>query len=127
MERIITPCGDNCSVCPKYTAQTPEELQKVAELWYRVGWRDKIVSPEEMKCSGCSSHKTCSYGLIDCIKQKKVTRCNQCPDFPCDKINTMLETTRQYENRCRELCSDEEFAILKKAFFEKEENLRNTG
>ena len=124
MEQIITPCGDDCSICPKYTAQTLEESKKVAELWYKVGWRDKVASPKEMKCLGCSSHKSCGYGLIDCLKERNIQKCNQCDDFPCDKINKMLQKTKEYENRCRELCSDTEFMILKKAFFEKEANLK---
>ncbi len=43
MEKIITPCGDDCSMCPKYTAQSPEELQKVAELWHRYSLAQKEV------------------------------------------------------------------------------------
>jgi hypothetical protein len=35
----------------------------------------------------------------------------------------MLEKMKRYEQRCRELCSDAEFVILKKAFFEKDINL----
>ena len=124
MEQIIAPCGDDCSVCPKYTAQSNEELQRVAELWCRAGWRDKIVSPEEVKCSGCSSYRSCTYGLIDCLNEKNIQKCNQCSDFPCEKIDRMPETTKQYEQPCREMCSDEEFIVLKKAFFEKEINLR---
>lgn len=38
----ITLCGDNCSNCPRYLAKTDKELEKVAVLWYKVGWRDKI-------------------------------------------------------------------------------------
>lgn len=124
MKQKITPCGDDCSICPRYTAQSSDELRKVAELWYRVGLRDRIVSPEEMKCSGCSGHKLCSYGLYDCLNERCIQKCNQCTDFPCDKINKMLNKTKEYENRSKELCSDEEFIILKKAFFEKEDNLR---
>jgi hypothetical protein len=123
MEQKIAPCGNDCSVCPRYTAQSTEDLQKVAELWYKVGWRDKIVCPEEIKCSGCSSHKSCSHGVIDCIREKCVQNCSQCSDFPCDKIDCMLEKTKRYEQRCRALCSDAEFMILKKAFFEKDNNL----
>ena len=123
MMEMITPCGDNCGVCPRFTANTYEELQKAAELWYRVGWRDEVVAPEAMKCAGCSGHSSCAYGLVDCIREHGVQKCNQCPEFPCDKIKKMLERTKRYEKRCGVLCSDEEFAILKQAFFEKESNL----
>lgn len=124
MEQIITPCGDNCSVCPRYTSKTDKELQKVAELWYRVGWRDKIISLNEIICTGCSSHKTCTYGLIECIYRHDVSECNQCPELPCLRINDMLQKTKQYEKRCRDVCTESEFEILRQAFFEKEVNLK---
>lgn len=50
--RKITLCGDNCIECPRYNAHSEEELRNVAELWYRMGWRDHIVSNEEIKCEG---------------------------------------------------------------------------
>lgn len=65
MEEKITLCGDNCIECPRYNAHSEAELKRVAELWYRVGWRDKVVTNEEITCSGCSSHKACwSYVKI---------------------------------------------------------------
>jgi hypothetical protein len=57
MDEKITLCGDNCLACPRYNAKGYQELNKVAELWYRVGLRDTVVSNEEISCSGCSSHK----------------------------------------------------------------------
>ena len=50
MEERITLCGDNCTKCPRYKAHSAEELKAVAELWYKIGWRDKIVSNKEI-CS----------------------------------------------------------------------------
>ena len=41
----------------------------VAKLWYKVGFRNKIVSTEEISCKGCSPEKECSYNLIECIKK----------------------------------------------------------
>ena len=78
MEEKITLCGDNCVECPRYKAHTDEELRVVAELWYKVGWRTRIVSNEEIACSGCSSHKQCTYQLVECTKEHRVDKCNQC-------------------------------------------------
>ncbi|HKM03991.1 MAG TPA: DUF3795 domain-containing protein [Lachnospiraceae bacterium] len=102
MEELITLCGDNCIECPRYNARGPEELQRVAELWYRVGWRETVVSNEEIQCMGCSTHKQCTYKLVECIKKHNVQKCNQCNLFPCNKISDMLE----------------------KSFFNKENNLK---
>lgn len=124
MTEKITLCGDNCNFCPRYNAKTEADLQKVAELWYRVGLRDCVVSNEEIKCTGCLSHKKCTYELVECTKNHNVEKCNQCDNFPCDKINVMLSRSKEYKNICKEICSSEEYQMLEKAFFEKEENLK---
>jgi hypothetical protein len=124
MEEILAPCGDRCDACPRYTAKTPEALRATAELWYRMGWRGTILPPEEMRCSGCSGEKACEYGIVQCLRDKNLPKCSQCPDFPCGRISDMLETTRRSEKRCREVCSAEEYAMLDVAFFQKEANLR---
>lgn len=124
MKEKITLCGDNCIECPRYNAHTDEELKAVAELWYRVGWRNSIVSNEEIACTGCSSHKTCTYNLVECTKEHSVSKCNQCNEFPCEKINDMLMRSVQYKTKCKEVCTEQEYDILCKAFFDKERNLK---
>lgn len=124
MEEKITLCGDNCLECPRYNARTEERLRHVAELWYKVGWRDRIVSCEEITCEGCSSHKQCTYGLVECTRAHGVDKCNQCTLFPCEKIRDMLARSKRYHARCKEICSAEDLAALEKAFFDKENNLR---
>ncbi len=124
MEEKITLCGDDCIECPRYNARRDEELKAVAELWYKVGWRTSVVSNEEIVCSGCSSHKQCTYQLVECTKEHGVDKCNRCNEFPCSKIENMLERSADYKRKCKEVCSEQEYQILEKAFFEKESNLR---
>ncbi len=124
MEEKITLCGDNCIACPRYNAHTDEELRKVAELWHRVGWRDRVVTNEEIKCMGCHSHKQCTYQLVDCTKEHGVEKCNQCSCFPCDKISQMLLRSKEYQKVCKEVCTPEEYKKLEEAFFNKENNLQ---
>ena len=124
MEEKITLCGDNCIYCPRYNAKSDDELEKVAELWYRIGFRDKIVSNDEIKCDGCSSHKKCTYNLVECTHNHNVEKCNMCSEFPYDKKNDMLKRSKEYQKKCREVCSEEEYKTLEKAFFDKENNLR---
>ena len=123
MEKI-TLCGDDCLQCPRYLAEGRSELEKVAELWFRIGWRDKILSAEEIKCSGCSSHKQCTYHLVECTKENHVEKCRQCSQFPCHKIEDMLQRSNAYEEKCRKICTEEEYRMLKASFFNKEQNLR---
>lgn len=124
MNEKITLCGDNCLECPRYNAHSDEERKRTAELWFRIGWRDTVVSNEEIACSGCSSHKECTYRLVECVEAHNVEKCNQCGEFPCGKITDMLERSKKYEEKCREVCSGEELEMLTRAFFNKENNLK---
>ena len=123
MNEKITLCGDNCFACPRYMAQRDEELKAVAELWCRVGWRDNVVPAGEMRCTGCSSHKQCTYHLVECIAEHKVQKCNQCSDYPCQKISDMLARSEQYQKKAEEVCSLAEYRQLEAAFFDKKRNL----
>lgn len=124
MHEKITLCGDNCIECPRYNAHSDEELKKVAELWYRVGWRNSIISNKEISCSGCSSHKQCTYKLVECTKEHNVEKCNQCSEFPCLKISDMLKRSEEYQKKCMKVCTDQEYNSLARAFFDKENNLK---
>ena len=124
MKERITLCGDDCGKCPRFSAKTVEELNSLAELWYRIGWRDSILPGAEMRCGGCTPDKKCTYGLTECTALHKVSRCKECGEFPCRKIDELLERSRLYERKCSEVCTDKEFEALRAAFFNKEANLR---
>lgn len=126
MKEKITLCGDNCIECPRFQARTEDELSKVAQLWYRVGWRETVVTNEEIRCTGCDSHKHCTYQLVDCTQKHEVSKCNQCKEFPCQKISDMLKRSKEYQIKCREICTEQEYVMLEKAFFNKENNLMMT-
>lgn len=83
-----------------------------------------IKLKDEIKCTGCSSHKQCTYQLVECIKEHNVKKCNQCSKFPCKKIHNMLERSDIYKAKCKELCTEQEYRMLKAAFFNKKENIR---
>ena len=124
MNEKISLCGDNCLECPRYLAKSDEELHQTAELWYKVGWRDTVVSNDEIRCVGCSSHKSCTYGLVECTRAHAVEKCNRCAKFPCEKIRAMLKRSAEYREKCREICTAEEYSRLERAFFYKENNLK---
>lgn len=127
MEEKISLCGDNCLVCPRYLAQSAEECARAAELWYRIGWRDRIVSDEEIRCTGCSAEKQCAYQLIGCTQRHGVERCGRCAEYPCATIREMLKRSAEYREKCRQVCTDAEYEMLEKAFFEKERNLEKSN
>ena len=127
MERILAACGNDCSACPRYVVppyeKTEEELRFTAELWMKIGYRDRVVSPEEISCHGCRPENWCRFNVVKCCEQKGIATCGACPDYPCKTIKECFEVTRSFEPMCRKVCTKEEYAQIKKAFFEKEQNL----
>jgi len=126
-EKIIAACGNDCSVCLRYNkepfAKSAEELAHTAELWYKIGYRDRIVSNDEISCQGCSRDNWCRYNVVKCDHEKKINHCGQCNDYPCNNIKECFAVTSSFEPKCKEVCTEDEYEILKRAFFEKKQNL----
>lgn len=127
MGRIIAACGNDCSACPRYVIhpyeKTEEELLHTAELWMRIGYRDHVVSIDEIRCSGCKPDNWCRYRIVKCCEEHRITTCADCSDYPCKNIRECFEVTRSFEPMCKKACTDKEYERLRKAFFEKEGNL----
>jgi hypothetical protein len=124
---LIGFCGDNCALCPRYIATKTGDihaLKKALDLWVRVGWRDKETNPEEVACNGCITVKSCRYDNVRiCAKNKGITNCGECIDYPCQEIIKVFERTKSYERICKEVCSPGEYERLHKAFFLKKQTL----
>lgn len=127
MDLILAACGNNCAACPRYVAppyeKTEEELKRTAELWYRIGYRDRIVTPEEIACTGCKPTNQCRYRVVECCEQKGIKTCADCEAYPCALIKECFQVTVSFEPRCRAAASVTEYETLTRAFFEKESNL----
>ena len=127
MKKIVAACGNDCTSCPRYVShpyeKTEEELRHTAELWMKIGYRDHIVSNEEISCTGCKVENWCRYNVVKCCVGKGLKTCADCIEYPCANIIKCFDVTKSFEPKCREVCTDEEFEQLKKAFFEKEKNL----
>ena len=125
--RIIAACGNDCAACPRYTAppfeKTEEALRRTAELWMKIGYRDRVVSNEEIACTGCKAGNRCRYGVVECCGEKGIDTCGACSLYPCERMLDCFAVTLSFEPDCREACTEAEYAQLKRAFFEKEQNL----
>ncbi len=126
-DAIIAACGNDCAACPRYHAplfeKTEAELRRTAELWAKIGYRDRVVPNEEIACSGCGPENWCRYGAAACCAEKGIKTCAACGLYPCERMRECFAVTLSFEPKCREVCAPAEYAQLKKAFFEKEENL----
>ena len=127
--KIIAACGNDCSECPRFNApgyeKSPEQLHQTAVLWQKIGYRDTVVSNEEISCSGCKPNNWCRYGIVKCVAGKGIANCGECSDYPCFRFLECLKVTASFEPSCRKVCSEEEYRVLNKAFFEKELNLKS--
>jgi len=64
VEKVVGICGLYCGTCPEYPAHCE-------------GCLSDRVAPH---CAGCPN------GFRRCAKEKKVTWCFQCQDFPCQRL-----------------------------------------
>jgi hypothetical protein len=122
----IAICGDVCSECPRYIATMANdtaEFAKVARLWQKAGYRDRIVSAEELKCHGCNRTIKCAHEINTCEFLGNKSNCGECDFFPCDKINSAFRKSDISKEICKKKCTEEEFQQLNKAFFMKKEIL----
>ena len=125
VEPIISVCGDDCAVCPRFLAETDEELHETAVFWYKVGWRDHVVSNDEIRCTGCGCRPECGFMLLPCTKEHRVKMCRECENFECDRVKRVFEASDEKKKMCEKACeSPEEFQMFVRAFYEKEKNLR---
>lgn len=126
-KRIIAACGNDCSACPRYVAhpyeKTRDELRHTAELWMRTGYRDHVVAIEEIACTGCKPENRCRYHVVTCCHDKGITSCAACDAYPCAVMEDCFRVTKSFEPTCRQVCTEQEYNQLRKAFFEKAKNL----
>jgi hypothetical protein len=120
-------CGDNCLCCPRYLATQsgePEELEKVKELWLRLGLRDRALPARDLACYGCAPENKCAYlELRTCVYEKGIENCGLCETYPCVLVNAALEKSEGLCTQAVSVCTSEEMELLRKAFFSKRQNL----
>jgi hypothetical protein len=93
MAEILARCGYRCDLCPGYTGNihSDKDRQEASDGWYKyAGFR---LAPEDINCPGCSGNnatldKECP--VRPCVMQKKLDNCGQCPDMPCEKLDTRM-------------------------------------
>ena len=122
---MIGICGDNCAYCPRYTATLKGrtvELEKVKELWVRLGLRDLDFSVQDMSCHGCKPENKCAYvEIYKCVVTKRLENCGLCNEYPCKLINSAFDKSEKLKSHASMVCTHEEMDVLHKAFFSKKE------
>jgi hypothetical protein len=123
-------CGDNCLYCPRYIATqsgSVRELEKVKELWVRLGLRDAATPAQSLVCYGCSPTNRCAYPeLRACANEKGLENCGVCEGYPCPFIQAVYEKTEKLHSSLISACTATERECLEKAFFSKRQNLEKS-
>ena len=111
MNKRISFCGLDCSVCPAYQARQnddPELRQKTADSWSKIYHAD--IKPEDVFCDGCTSEGPvlfahCSNCKIrECGRAKELDNCAHCPEYPCSRLEeffAMVPEARQVLDNIR--------------------------
>jgi hypothetical protein len=93
----IACCGLDCDQCPAYVATQKNDDALRAETAKK--WSAQFnakISPSDINCDGCQSDSErlfshCSICEIrKCCREKKLSTCARCPEYPCDKLAAFL-------------------------------------
>ncbi len=119
-------CGDDCNICPRYIATRSgdeKRLDEVAALWKAVGWWKRKESTKELTCHGCASVSYCNLGIKDCVLEKHIENCGQCPQYPCARLLDIFRNNEKEAEICQTRFSPDDYQIFNEAFFSKKERL----
>jgi len=91
-EKLVAPCGLYCGACPMYLATQENSEKRLESLMKQFSAGKMQMKREDLLCDGCigggrvaSFCRSCA--MRSCAESKPdVTRCSDCPDFPCSKI-----------------------------------------
>ena len=87
---LLGICGVYCGACTTYRAYNDKDQTLI-------DWEVKIGMPrDEIYCRGCTSdlvNEWCSNcDFRKCVKEKGITYCFECEDFPCKKLVDFSKT-----------------------------------
>ena len=90
--KLVCICGIYCGTCQSYLAYQENDAAELVRVSQKLG-----IAISEVRCDGCLSDRVmphcvdCRYGFRICAKNKGVTWCFQCPDFPCQRLRDFLD------------------------------------
>jgi hypothetical protein len=91
--RLIGICGLYCGTCPCYLAYREKDSEQLKQISRETG-----IPVEQVRCDGCLSDRVmphcreCRHGFRQCSRDKQVSWCFQCPDFPCERLKMFTDS-----------------------------------
>ncbi len=99
-------------------------MERVKELWVRLGLRYSAYLPQGMACYGCRPENDCAYSEVRaCAYGKGVENCGLCQMYPCELLQTVFEISEKLRSHAVRVCTTKEMDALHKAFLCKRQNL----
>jgi hypothetical protein len=91
-EHLVAVCGTYCGACPMCINTQPGSERRRKEMFEQFASGPMKMRLEDLVCDGCLSKGRIAphcqkCGMRSCAADKSdVTRCSDCPDFPCSRI-----------------------------------------
>jgi len=117
----MAACGIDCTECAQYKVTTEQDLKAAESLaeWFRgQGWIGENEGAEAVMkkaplCYGCwditeECFWQCGCGSRDfrsCCKEKQISHCGECCDFPCGHYKEWVSWTEHHEKAMEHLLS----------------------
>jgi hypothetical protein len=97
---FIAACGIDCKKCDIYKSSSDLLLAKSLADWFHTV-RKIDVDPVEIKCQGCMGSRTSHWSpdcwiLKCCVDTKGLKHCNECNEFPCERLEKWAKSDIGY-------------------------------
>ena len=105
-EKLVAPCGLYCGACPMYLATQENSEKRLDSLMQQFSAGKMQMKREDLLCDGCiGGGRVASFcrrcAMRSCAEGKSnVTRCSDCPDFPCTKVTSFNNDGMRTIRRC---------------------------
>jgi len=87
-------CGLYCGACGIYRMYKDRDVERLA----RAAREAFHCQPEDIRCEGCRGsldrHWSPDCSFLVCTRERGITFCYECADFPCDDLSTFSADRR---------------------------------
>ena len=90
-KNLAASCGVYCGACPIYITGKGGDSKRLEQMARAMAhYLGRAVDVKDLACEGCLSEVVAVHSrdcaLRACAFEKGLTRCAECPDFPCQRI-----------------------------------------
>ncbi|MBN1500847.1 MAG: DUF3795 domain-containing protein [Spirochaetes bacterium] len=122
--KLVAPCGIDCGICELYESRNNSKLMD-----YLIS---KGIPQNVLPCDGCRNIEgKCPViqgdcATFECVKEKGISFCYECSDFPCTKLAPSADRANilPHNMKVYNLCSIRRDGVEK--FAEKSSEIKKT-